>query len=124
MLTNKSIVATQLTGTVAGTKATCANNDGKITITATGGSGAYTYMMNNVAYYTNVLTGLAPGTYYVSIQDQNNPSCTINKTITIGKDCITTPVTSCVKINAFVFLEGAHSSAGSMHTSLNDKGYL
>jgi len=119
----------QLNADIQATPSACGQNNGKITTTASGGSGSYNYIMNNATYTKAGLTALnlTPGTYYVTIQDGNNANCSVNKTIVITDDCVVvppTPTTTCVKINAYVFLEGAHRSVGIMHTALNDKGYL
>jgi gliding motility-associated-like protein len=55
-------------------------NDGKITITAEGGTPAYTYLWNT-GQTTPSLTGLAPGEYTVTVRDANN--CEVTLTITI-----------------------------------------
>jgi gliding motility-associated-like protein len=62
------------TPTVSTTAATCTGiNDGVITITAeNGGVGPYTYSSDNgVTFGANPITGLAPGSYDVVVQDSN-----------------------------------------------------
>ncbi|WP_163400421.1 T9SS type A sorting domain-containing protein [Flavobacterium fluviatile] len=52
------------------------SNDGKITITATGGTGAYTYFLTKggitTNYSSNTITNLENGTYEVFVKDANN----------------------------------------------------
>jgi guanyl-specific ribonuclease Sa len=59
------------------------NNDGSITVTATGGQVPYTYSLDNGLTYVSstIFTGLATGTYNVIVKDANN--CTSNMTTTI-----------------------------------------
>ncbi|ELR68671.1 hypothetical protein C900_05934 [Fulvivirga imtechensis AK7] len=52
-------------------------NDGEITVTASGGTGAYTYTLNEIpsnttGAITGIFTGLADGTYTVDVRDANN----------------------------------------------------
>jgi len=50
---------------------TCANNNGSIDITVTGGMPAFTYLWSNNAI-TEDITGLAAGSYTVTVTDINN----------------------------------------------------
>ena len=60
---------------------TCNNrNDGAINITASGGSGPYTYSWSH-GPTTEVLTGLSAGDYTITVTDAN--SCTLDSTFTI-----------------------------------------
>jgi PKD repeat protein len=56
---------------VATTDPTCAVNSGTITITATGGAGAYTYSIDNGVTFQagNNFTGLGTGTYDIVVED-------------------------------------------------------
>lgn len=68
------------TTTVANT--TCGNNNGSITVTATGGSGNYVYQFNNQPISPSpTLSGLANGTYTVTVIDG---ACNTTATATIG----------------------------------------
>ncbi len=65
----------KITGTIATTPATCGLNNGTAKVTATGGTGLYTYVWNSVPVQTTqIATGLAVGSYVVTITDGN--SCT------------------------------------------------
>jgi len=65
------------------TNATCAGNDGTITITATGGTQPYIYSDNggNSFQNGNVFNGLSSGGYTVVVRDSNGCSCTSSVTI-------------------------------------------
>ena len=72
---------TELLITASNIGASCfGGNDGSIDIEVTGGVSPYTYMWSNSAT-TQDLTGLAAGTYSVTVTDANN--CTLNTSITI-----------------------------------------
>jgi hypothetical protein len=62
----------------------CANAaDGEVTVTAAGGTGGLMYAINDVGYQSsNVLTGLAAGTYNVWVKDANN--CKTSQPLTIS----------------------------------------
>jgi gliding motility-associated-like protein len=76
------------TPTVSTTAATCTGiNDGVITITAeNGGVGPYTYSSDNgVTFGANPITGLAPGSYDVVVQDSNGClSTAVNVSVAAG----------------------------------------
>lgn len=56
---------------------------GSITVNATGGTGAYTYILNNsTTQTTNVFANLAAGNYIVDVKDANSCTVTLNVTIT------------------------------------------
>jgi gliding motility-associated-like protein len=63
--------------------ASCNNNDGVITVTATGGTPPYEFTLNGGQPQNNgVFTGLATGVYEVLIEDLSN--CSNTNTITVG----------------------------------------
>ena len=67
------------------TTALCPNNDGTATAIVTGGVPPYSYYWSPVGKTTSAVTGLAPGTYQVSVFQNNGLSCVINipKTATV-----------------------------------------
>ncbi|MBU3678816.1 MAG: hypothetical protein FGM32_04315, partial [Candidatus Kapabacteria bacterium] len=60
------------------------NNDGSITVTASGGTGTLQYSKDNGSNYqlSNVFTGLVAGTYSIKVKDNNNCTATTSATIT------------------------------------------
>lgn len=79
-------------------------SDGKLTVTASGGTGTLQYSINGGAYQTsNIFSGLAAGTYTVTVKDANNcskttNSVTINQPTAISWSCPTVS-TSCFRGN-------------------------
>ena len=74
--------------------------DGTITITAGGGTPPYSYALNGgPTQSSNVITGLQPGTYNVSVFDSHNcagtGTITINGTYVVTLDTISTSNISC-----------------------------
>lgn len=65
--------ASPLIVTAVGTSPTFGNNDGSITITATGGTAPYQYALNSPSGWqvSNTFTGLASGVYIAYVQDAN-----------------------------------------------------
>lgn len=52
--------------------AACQQNDGTLTVTASNGTAPYTYTIDGVNYQSgNQFTGLAPGTYFITVKDAN-----------------------------------------------------
>lgn len=65
---------TQVTFTSVEDPSTCSNPNGEITITANGGTPNYNYSIDNGASFVtgNNFNGLAEGTYYIVVQDDND----------------------------------------------------
>lgn len=69
--------------TVSPTPSSCGKNDGTITVTASGGTGAITYSINGITFQaSNVFTGLAAGNYTVTVRDIRGCTSTAATTIT------------------------------------------
>lgn len=67
--------------------------NGGIATSASGGTGAYTYLWNPGSQTTSSITGQCAGTYTLTLKDANN--CVFTSTITIGQNTIlTSSVTS------------------------------
>jgi gliding motility-associated-like protein len=64
--------------------ATCLNNDGKITLSATGGIPPYNYYRENIQI-GNSLTGLISGAYSLTVKDNNG--CNAEANALISKNC-------------------------------------
>lgn len=69
-------------------KPSCKDNiDGTITITESGGTAPYLYSINNGAYVSsNVFTGLASGSYTISIKDVNGCTVTTSVIVPVAKN--------------------------------------
>jgi hypothetical protein len=82
---NKSVTITQptvLAASATNTNVSCnGGSNGSIDVTVTGGTTAYTYLWNG-GVNTQDRTGLAAGTYSVTITDANGCTTTVSKTIT------------------------------------------
>jgi gliding motility-associated-like protein len=73
---------TQVTVTATKVDATCGQPNGSITATGANGTPTYTYSINGVTFQAGAtFTGLASGTYTVTVKDANG--CTNTTTITI-----------------------------------------
>lgn len=66
-------------------QATCANNDGSINITVTGGAPTYNYNWSNSAT-TEDISGLATASYSVTVTDANG--CTATHTRMVTQNCV------------------------------------
>ncbi len=66
------------------TNLTCkANSSGQISLTATGGTSAYSYSIDGTTFQTsNVFSGLSAGAYTLTVKDANACSATVNTTLT------------------------------------------
>ncbi|MBT8233650.1 MAG: T9SS type A sorting domain-containing protein, partial [Bacteroidia bacterium] len=73
--------------TVSSSDATCGVNNGMASVTATGGSGGYTYAWSN-GQSTATITGLLSGVYNVVVTDSNG--CSTSCTVTVGEILPTT----------------------------------
>jgi len=77
--------------TASTSPASCGLSDGTITAEATGGTGALSYSINGVTFQaSNVFTGLAAGTYTVTVRDSRN--CLATVAITVNGSVRTTPL--------------------------------
>jgi hypothetical protein len=74
-------IPTAITLTVTATNPTCGGTNGTISFSATGGTGALTYKVNNVAA-TSPFAASASGSYSVVATDANG--CSVTKTVTIA----------------------------------------
>ena len=89
--------------TPSSTPVKCKNgNDGTATVTVTGGTGPYTYTWSGgVTSTTNTATGLAAGSYTVTVKDANN--CQKSTTITINEPAtlLTVSIANSTNISCF-----------------------
>ncbi|WP_266204430.1 T9SS type B sorting domain-containing protein [Pontibacter kalidii] len=90
---SKSVTITNVAGPTAVTASTvaasCANNDGGITVGAvTGGTSPYTYSINGSTFQSSTsFTGLASGAYTVTAKDANG--CIITTSASVAKRILT-----------------------------------
>jgi hypothetical protein len=74
-------------------------NDGTATASPVGGTGNYTYVWSNGAT-TATITNLAPGTYTVTVGDENG--CQAVRSVTVNSfDCTLSPVFTVSNVNCF-----------------------
>ncbi len=73
--------STAITFSAETTEALCGENNGSITITANGGNGDYEYNIGNGWVTGNTFTGLAAGSYQVSVRDSDG--CIRTETIQV-----------------------------------------
>ncbi|MBN4065712.1 gliding motility-associated C-terminal domain-containing protein, partial [Candidatus Amoebophilus asiaticus] len=82
-LSTASVVITEptaITLTTGSTDATCGNADGTASVTATGGTGPYTYNWSN-SQTTQTATSLVPGTYGITVTDNNGCQAVTSVTV-------------------------------------------
>lgn len=102
-------VTITVTGTVA--NATIANNDGSLTVAATGGT-TFTYSINGSTFQSaNVFSNLAAGTYTVTAK--NETGCTGTAPFTITNPCTGVNIT----LTATVTTTAAGQSNGSINAT-------
>ncbi|HET6225464.1 MAG TPA: PKD domain-containing protein [Bacteroidia bacterium] len=75
-------------------------NDGKITVTAGGGTPVYTYKWSPGLQTTPAITNVSPGTYTVEVTDSKNCKQTLLETIT-QPDTLRSFITGLTNINCF-----------------------
>ena len=82
---NESLTISEptFTASTTSTSATCGNTNGSATVSASAGTGPYTYLWNDAnAQTAATATGLSSGTYTVSITDAN--SCVITESASVS----------------------------------------
>jgi hypothetical protein len=88
-----------ITATAQPTNVTCAGNDGKVTISAAGGTAPYTYALDGKSTQSDpIFYTLAEGIHTVVVADAK--SCTKSVTFTIGKTCTPCAVTATAQTTA------------------------
>ncbi|MFN5983520.1 MAG: gliding motility-associated C-terminal domain-containing protein [Fluviicola sp.] len=106
------------------TPATCGNNNGSITVSASGGTTAYSYSIGGPGQASGTFTGLAPGPRTITVTDANGCTQTVNATIVAQN----APLASIISaqnitcnggINGSVLI-GASGGTGAYTYSLNN----
>ena len=125
--TTGSVTITQpgaINESISSIVATCANNDGSISVTAGGGTSPFTYLWNPGGASTSSLSGLSSGTYKVIITDANGCIDSISGNVGINKTFSVTvigPDSACKGQNVVLTASGALNylwSSGSTSSSL------
>lgn len=120
--------------------ASCTQNDGEIDVTASGGTPAYEYSIDNGANWQTgaVFSGLASGSYTILVQDAAGLSNSVS--VQLARVCITGALTvvgaSCGQNNGTITIltsggsapytysiDGTHFQAGAMFGSLAPGNY-
>lgn len=85
--------------TITGSEITCSVTTGTISVSATGGTGAYSYSKDGSTFQSgNQFTGLVGGNYIITIKDANNCIVTATTAITVGDT--TKPAYSAIAISS------------------------
>ncbi len=90
------------------------SDDGSISLTTSGGTGSYSYLWNTGATSNN-LSGLAPGSYSVTVTDQNG--CKAVQTIAITESLPLSLSTTQTNVNCFGSSTGAINLTASGGTA-------
>ncbi|KPK81241.1 MAG: hypothetical protein AMS27_15640, partial [Bacteroides sp. SM23_62_1] len=104
---------------LSGTNITCiGGNDGSVDLTVTGGTAGYSYYWTGPGYYsayTQNISGLTEGKYYISVTDSK--SCNVNDSITLTYDFeLPTPVITFPDSNKICDGDTLELDAGSGYT--------
>ena len=82
--------ASGLTASALATNPSCSTGTGSITVTASGGTGALSYSKDGTNFQaSNVFSGLAGGSYSITVKDANGCTTTTGATVTIPTPVIT-----------------------------------
>lgn len=60
----------------------CGENNGQLSVDASGGTAPYTYILNTQVQTSNIFNGLAPGNYTLKVEDVNN--CTFEMDLQVA----------------------------------------
>ena len=97
-IANSSISITQpisaLNATTSNTSSICGLSDGGATVSPTGGTMPYSYSWLPTGGTGTTATGLAPGTYTITVSDANNCSIPVTTTITSTGNIVASITTS------------------------------
>jgi hypothetical protein len=113
------------------TNTTCsASTDGKIQVSASGGSGQYEYSINGTVWEpTSLFEGLSAGNYTVSVRDVQNNACEVTSSVTIGSMPIITISTSITNTTCSASTDGkiqvsASGGSGQYEYSINGSSWV
>ena len=124
--TQNVTVSNVSTSIVSSSQVSCYNaNDGVITVTANGGTGAYSYSLNGGAVQTsNIFSGLASGSYIITVFDQNNCSAITSNIVIANPALLTASAVGSVQVTCYNVSDGvitvtANGGTGAYSYSLN-----
>ena len=112
--------------TATSTPATCSLSDGTITVISMGGTGALSYSLDGISFQPgNIFTGLAAGSYTITVKDSR--FCTTTSTITINPFVVPTASANttdatCGNANGSITINGS-GGAGPYQYSLDGITY-
>ncbi len=115
-ISNAAVITVTSSPSVSGvaTQTCVGGSTGTITATATGGTSPYTYSLNGGSYQSsNLFTGLAAGTYTLSVKDNNGNTGSVNIT-----------VSPCGTSSDNQNLTGTNSWIGHMYDGTNFSNYI
>jgi len=124
---NQSVTISEMTASASGSsQVSCHNSaDGVITVTAHGGTGAYSYSLNGATpQASNIFNGLAAGSYTVIVRDVSGCSATTNAVIIANPELLTATAVGSSQVSCFGEKDGiitvtAHGGTGTYNYSLN-----
>ncbi|MBS1506689.1 MAG: hypothetical protein JSS79_08590, partial [Bacteroidetes bacterium] len=98
------------------------SNNGIITVNGTGGTGAMSYSLDGTNYQSsNTFTNLAPGSYTITVKDENNCSTTgsviVSSPLSVGAVSVTHPTCSGTD-NGTITLNGSSGGTGVLSWSI------
>ncbi len=107
-----SVTLTQPTALAINTSSTIANcgqSNGTAGVTASGGTGSFTYLWSAGAQATATATGLSAGTYTITVTDANN--CSTSKTVAVNStNALSASVTATTNVSCFGGNDGTASA--------------
>ncbi|UPT66744.1 MAG: SprB repeat-containing protein [Sphingobacteriales bacterium JAD_PAG50586_3] len=87
---------------------------GAVTVSGNGGVGPYNYSLNGGAFGSSgIFTGLAAGTYVVTVRDNNNCTATVNVTITQPSTPVAGSIVNQTNVLCFGAATGSVTVSGS-----------
>src|SRR5436853_6459810 len=79
-----TLPGSSLTASALATNPSCSSGTGSITVTASGGTGTLSYSKDGTNFQSsNVFSGLAAGSYTITVKDANGCTTTTAATVTV-----------------------------------------
>ena len=102
------------------TAATCANNNGIVSVTASGGATPYTYLWNPGGNTNARVTGLSGGTYTVTVSDANG--CTTTAAVNVPSTAVVVSISASSPVSCFGGNNG--SATGNVRGGISPYVYI